>query len=221
MNQVVFKMPVIQFPMIRNREKSQRMIGIFALKWPQWPLSLNLTLIMRVHCQSRLTCCCWDWWPWASACLPFPQAKTPACWNEGTAQSRSSSCPSVKKRKKPEDAEPWANKASCYRWADWLATPFNTSPQTYIYTLCTLTSGGSRVRKLWSAAKVRMLVHWPMVEGKASISLKLQSSSSRDSSLMQRGGRGGLVRWCNYYIYSKYYVKQVLIFELYSLLYVI
>lgn len=41
-----------------------------------------------------------------------------------------------------------------------------------------LTSGGSWERKLWSAAKVRMLTHWPMEEGRASISLKLQSSSS-------------------------------------------
>lgn len=31
-----------------------------------------------------------------------------------------------------------------------------------------------------------MLTHWPTVEGKASISLKLQSSSSRAVSLMQR-----------------------------------
>lgn len=45
------------------------------------------------------------------------------------------------------------------------------------------TSGGSWTRKLWSAAKVRMPAHWPMEEGRASISLKLQSSSSRDVSL--------------------------------------
>lgn len=60
--------------------------------------------------------------------------------------------------------------------------------------VCVLTSGGSWTRKLWSAAKVRMQVHWPMEEGKASISLKLQSSSSSMVSL-QRGGGNELVLW--------------------------
>lgn len=45
--------------------------------------------------------------------------------------------------------------------------------------MCTLTSGGSWARKLWSAANVRMAMHRPTEDGKASISLKLQSSSSR------------------------------------------
>lgn len=43
----------------------------------------------------RLTCCCWDWWPWASACRPSPPAGTPACWNEGTTQLHSSNYPSA------------------------------------------------------------------------------------------------------------------------------
>lgn len=59
---------------------------------------------------------------------------------------------------------------------------------------CALTSGGSWTRKLWSAAKVRMQPHWPMEEGNASISLKLQSSSSSTVSL-QRGGAAELVWW--------------------------
>lgn len=46
--------------------------------------------------EQRLTCCCSDWWLWASACRPSPPAKTPACWSAGTARLSSSSCPSVK-----------------------------------------------------------------------------------------------------------------------------
>lgn len=63
-----------------------------------------------------------------------------------------------------------------------------------VHSTCTLTSGGSWTRKLWSAAKVRMQAHWPMEEGNASISLKLQSSSSSTVSL-QQGGAHELVCW--------------------------
>lgn len=109
-----------------------------------------------------------------------------------------------------KDTEPLANKMS--RLA---CTQFNTFFNLYkhIYNLmCILTSGGSWVRKLWSAAKVRMLTHWPMKEGKASISLKLQSSSSRDVSLMQReAGRIHSYGVITIYKHSTFYVKQDLI----------
>lgn len=41
-----------------------------------------------------------------------------------------------------------------------------------------------------------MLAHWPMEAGKASISLKLQSSSSRDVRLEQRETREGRFKSC-------------------------
>lgn len=63
---------------------------------PHPPFNLTSSIENR---PCGLTCCCWDWWPWASACPPSPRAKTPACWSGGTARSRSSSCPSVKRRK--------------------------------------------------------------------------------------------------------------------------
>lgn len=136
---------------------------------PHPPFNLTSSIENR---PCGLTCCCWDWWPWASACPPSPRAKTPACWSGGTARSRSSSCPSVKRRK---DGRAVSRRG--------LAATAERTVAT-----CTLTSGGSWLRKLWSAAKVRMLPHWPMEVGKASISLKLQSSSSRDASLNTGGG---------------------------------
>lgn len=149
---------------------------------------------MLEYCVFTLTCCCWDWWPWASACHPSPQAKTPACWNVGTAQLHSSSCPSVRgKKPRTQSREPTklAVTDGQIDMPHHILAHFHTHTHTYIYTLaCIQTSGGSCIRKLWSAAKVRMLTHWPTEEGKASISLKLQSSSSRDVKLMQTEAEG-------------------------------
>lgn len=36
--------------------------------------------------------------------------------------------------KETKNRELWANKASCYRWADWHATPFDTSTNTHTHS---------------------------------------------------------------------------------------